>query len=134
MRAAALYSKWQGGRARFESLPLRIDDKHFPFLIFQPRHLTPLLITRGDHLRKRLLLGDLERNPGDILFGDDDGLLVATSDELSEAIPIAEEILRKEVQMMKEMAEGVSLLDMLNFEDHYAAVRNGESSKLEFTV
>ena len=78
--------------------------------------------------------GGVTVNPGDIIFGDDDGLLVATSDELSEAIPIAEEILRKEVQMMKEMAEGVSLLDMLNFKDHYAAVSNGESSKLEFTV
>jgi hypothetical protein len=36
--------------------------------------------------------------------------------------------------MLEQMAAGVSLFEMLNFEEHYAAVRAGEESKLEFTV
>ena len=39
--------------------------------------------------------GGVKVNPGDIVFGDDDGLVVATTAELAEAIPIAEEIQRK---------------------------------------
>ena len=73
-------------------------------------------------------------NPGDIIFGDDDGLIVGSIDELSAAIPIAEEIQRKEDVMLEQMAAGVSLFEMLNFEEHYAAVRAGKESKLEFTV
>lgn len=73
-------------------------------------------------------------NPGDIIFGDDDGLIVGSIDELAAAIPIAEEIQRKEDLMLKQMASGVSLFEMLNFEEHYAAIRDGEESKLEFTV
>ena len=73
-------------------------------------------------------------NPGDIIFGDDDGLIVGSIDELSAAIPIAEEIQRKEDLMLEQMAAGVSLFEMLNFEEHYAAICAGKESKLEFTV
>ena len=73
-------------------------------------------------------------NPGDIIFGDDDGLVVGTIDELSAAIPVAEEIQRREEQMLQQMAAGVSLFEMLNFEEHWEAVRTGQESKLEFTV
>ena len=73
-------------------------------------------------------------NPGDIIFGDDDGLVVGLMDEVSAVIPIAEEIQSKENMMLKQMAAGVSLFEMLNFEEHYAAVCAGEESKLEFTV
>ena len=73
-------------------------------------------------------------NPGDIIFGDDDGIVVATTAQLSELIAIAEDIQKKEDLLLKKMAEGVSLLDMLNFDDHYASVSAGKASKLEFTV
>ena len=72
--------------------------------------------------------------PGDILFGDDDGIVVGTIPELSELIPIAEDIQRKEELILEKMEKGVSLLDMLNFEEHYAAVNAGKESALKFTV
>jgi regulator of RNase E activity RraA len=78
--------------------------------------------------------GGVTVQPGDIMFGDDDGIVVATISELSELIPIAEEIQQKEDVILAAMAEGISLLDMLNFEEHYAAVSAGKESKLKFTV
>ena len=50
--------------------------------------------------------------PGDIIFGDDDGLVVASESELSELIPLAEEIQRKEGEAMRQLSEGKSLLQM----------------------
>ncbi len=78
--------------------------------------------------------GGVTVHPGDIIFGDDDGIVVGTADELSEAIPIAEDVQKKEERLLAGMEEGVSLLDMLNFEEHCAKVRAGEESKLEFLV
>ena len=78
--------------------------------------------------------GGVTVDPGDILFGDDDGLIIATVDELAAALPIAEEIQRKEEIMLGKMASGTSLLEMLNFEAHCAALEAGEPSSLQFTV
>ena len=73
-------------------------------------------------------------HPGDILFGDDDGVVVATTAELSEAIPIAEDIQKKEGLLLTKMEKGVSLLDMLNFEEHSVKVDAGKKSELKFIV
>ena len=71
-------------------------------------------------------------NPGDVVFGDDDGLVVATVDELSRIIETAEEIQSKEQRLVAAMRKGVSLLEQSNFEDHCAQVRAGRESKLRF--
>lgn len=78
--------------------------------------------------------GGVTVNPGDILFGDDDGVIVASADQLAELVPLAEEIQRQENRLQQRMAEGASFLDMLNFEQHCAAIENGEPSALEFLV
>lgn len=72
--------------------------------------------------------------PGDIIFGDDDGLVVASESELSELIPMAEEIQRKEGEAMRQMSEGKSLLQMLNIDEHLSAVATGKESKLRFLI
>ena len=78
--------------------------------------------------------GGVTVNPGDILFGDDDGLVIATSEELADALPIAETIQHTESVMIGKMNDGTSFLDMLNFEAHCAALEAGEPSNLQFTV
>ena len=72
--------------------------------------------------------------PGDILFGDDDGVIVGSVEELTKLIPIAREVLRKEACLLAEMARGVSLLEMLNFDEHCENLAAGRPSRLEFTV
>jgi len=78
--------------------------------------------------------GGVVVNPGDVVLGDDDGLVFATVEELAAAVPIAEKIQRTEEIMQSRMAEGTSLLEMLNFESHCAALEAGEPSSLRFTV
>ena len=76
--------------------------------------------------------GGVRVHPGEIVFGDDDGLIVAADEEIAEVIPIAEEVQRKEARLLAEMKNGVSLIEMLNLEDHCARIRAGEESKLRF--
>ncbi len=76
--------------------------------------------------------GGVTVDPGDVIFGDDDGLIVAAIDELSNVIEAAEEIQKKEGRLLEGMASGVSLLEMMNFDDHYKKLSKGESSTLKF--
>jgi 4-hydroxy-4-methyl-2-oxoglutarate aldolase len=71
-------------------------------------------------------------NPGDVIFGDDDGIVVATEKELAELIPVAETIQQAEEAAVARMEKGESLLTMINFEDHYRALQAGRESKLKF--
>ncbi|MCZ6679665.1 MAG: RraA family protein [Candidatus Poribacteria bacterium] len=103
---------------------------------YYARSITPLAGTTSRIFETQIPItcGGVTVNPGDILFGDDDGILVATADELAEAIPIAEEIQWKEERTLEEMAKGISLIDMLNFEEHYALLSAGKESRLKFIV
>src|SRR5215510_3644776 len=72
--------------------------------------------------------------PGDIIFGDDDGVVVVSEAEVIELLPIAEEIQRKESEAMRQMSTGKSLLHMLNIDEHLALVATGKESKLRFLI
>ena len=73
-------------------------------------------------------------NPGDIVYCDDDGVLVATEEQLAELIPLAEKIKASERALTPKMEERVSLLDMLIFDEHCANLESGTPSKLQFLV
>jgi 4-hydroxy-4-methyl-2-oxoglutarate aldolase len=79
-----------------------------------------------------VLLGDVPVNPGDILLGDDDGIIVATEVELAAAIDKAEAIQLTEDALRSSMADGVSLFGKLNFDEHVSNVRAGTASSLSF--
>ena len=81
-----------------------------------------------------IVCGGVEVRPGDVLFGDSDGIVVATQDEFESAISTAEEVERREGVAFDAMAAGRSLLEMVNLEEHVAAVRAGEESQLRFLV
>jgi len=79
-----------------------------------------------------VLLGTVPVNPGDILLGDDDGIVVGTGAELAAAIDKAEAIQATEDALLSSMAEGVSLFGKLNFDEHVSNVRAGQASALSF--
>ena len=81
-----------------------------------------------------IVCGSIIVNPKDILFGDDDGIIVSTIEELNTLIPVAEDIKKDENRLLQNMANGVSLLEMLNFEEHCTNIRNGKKSKLRFQI
>ncbi|HZP87681.1 MAG TPA: RraA family protein [Burkholderiales bacterium] len=76
--------------------------------------------------------GGVAVNPGDVIFGDDDGLIVASLEELERILPIAEEIQSKELAALARMRNGDNLPDLLNFNEHWEAVANRADSKLVF--
>jgi 4-hydroxy-4-methyl-2-oxoglutarate aldolase len=78
--------------------------------------------------------GGVEVVPGDIVFGDDDGLLIASADRIEAALETAEQIGRAERAILAAQARGEALHDLTNHPEHIAALDRGESSALAFKV
>ena len=78
--------------------------------------------------------GGVTVHPGDIVFGDDDGIIIAAIAELTELLPVAEDIQRKEEYVLAQMEQGIGLLEMINFEQHWKRLKSGKDSKLKFEV
>jgi len=76
--------------------------------------------------------GGVTVNPGDVLFGDDDGIVVASEAQLAALIGVGEQIQQLEADVVARMERGESLLAMLNFEEHLRAIEAGRESKLKF--
>lgn len=78
--------------------------------------------------------GGVTVNPGDVVFGDHDGVIIASLEEIEKAIPIAQEIQVKEAQILARLGQDESLFDMLNFDEHFEQVRKGIASTLKLKV
>ncbi|KAL7508577.1 hypothetical protein ACHAXN_005648 [Cyclotella atomus] len=79
-----------------------------------------------------VICGGVEVNPGDIVFGDTDGVLVGSAKSFSICIHEAENIMSVEKQLMEGMRLGVSLHAMTNFDEHIQLRKEGQESSLEF--
>jgi 4-hydroxy-4-methyl-2-oxoglutarate aldolase len=69
-------------------------------------------------------------NPGDIVFGDSNGILVGSVDTFSTCLHDAEHIVAAEQRLIEGMKLGVSLHSMINFDEHFAARKEGRESSL----
>jgi 4-hydroxy-4-methyl-2-oxoglutarate aldolase len=78
--------------------------------------------------------GDVEVSAGDVVFGDDDGLVIAAPERIAAALETAEAIARAERAMLTAMAEGRALHDLTNYAEHAERLDAGEDSRLEFRV
>ena len=78
--------------------------------------------------------GGVAVNPGDIVFGDDDGLIVISPDEAAKRIPAAEKIQRVEIEILSRLNAGRDFFEMLNYHEHVERLRAGADSKLTFIV
>ena len=78
--------------------------------------------------------GGVAVSPGDIVFGDDDGLLIATAERIAGALETAELIGRSERAILAAQARGEALHGLTNHREHVAALDRGEASALEFRV
>ena len=79
-----------------------------------------------------LSLQGVRVDPGDVIVGDDDGLVVGSPDELAAAVDPAEAIEAREKGLQVRLLEGTSLFDVLNYEEHLAALEGGLPGGLAF--
>ena len=79
-----------------------------------------------------LLIGDVEVLPGDILVGDDDGIIVGTVAEFEAIVDAAEVIQTREKALRVSIENGYSLFDALNFAEHKERLIGGLDSTLTF--
>lgn len=79
-------------------------------------------------------IGGVLVHAGDVVVGDEDGLVIAPAERLAAALPAAVEIERAEAALLRGMAEGRALPEMTNVDEHLAALAAGEDSALRFTV
>jgi 4-hydroxy-4-methyl-2-oxoglutarate aldolase len=78
--------------------------------------------------------GGVDVSPGDIVFGDDDGVLIATAERIEASLETAEAIARSERAILEAQARGEALHDLTNHDEHVAALDRGEASALAFRV
>jgi 4-hydroxy-4-methyl-2-oxoglutarate aldolase len=79
-------------------------------------------------------LGEVEVRPGEILVGDDDGIVVASDAELEAVMKTAEAIQRRERKIRSAIQDGTSLFEQVNFAEHVENLQTGRTSSLAFTV
>jgi 4-hydroxy-4-methyl-2-oxoglutarate aldolase len=85
-------------------------------------------------LGSSIVCGGVEVAPGDIVFGDDDGLLIAPAERIAAALETAELIGRSERAILAAQARGEALQGLTNYAEHVAALERGEASTLAFRV
>lgn len=76
--------------------------------------------------------GGIDVRPGDVVFGDDDGLIVAPAERLAAALARAEEIERTEAAVVAAMECGEGFYDLSNAAEHLRAVAAGNPSTFTF--
>jgi regulator of RNase E activity RraA len=72
--------------------------------------------------------------PGDIVLGDADGLVCGRDDELQPLVDGAQAIMENENRAFAAFKAGTGLMDMLNFEEHYANRAAGKPSDLKYIL
>jgi len=78
--------------------------------------------------------GGVVVHPGDVVFGDDDGIAIGSASQFEAVLDLAEQIQSTEERILKAMQGGASLFDMLNFDEHCEAIASGIASKLQFKI
>jgi 4-hydroxy-4-methyl-2-oxoglutarate aldolase len=79
-------------------------------------------------------VGGVEVRPGDLLLGDDDGIVVGSVAEFEAAIEQAEAIQRGEEGLRASITDGTSIFASMNFDEHVALLREGRDSALSLGI
>jgi regulator of RNase E activity RraA len=79
-----------------------------------------------------IVCGGVAVAPGDLVIGDDDGIVIAPADRIAAALDAAEARAVAEQAMLAAIRDGASYHELSGFADHIARLDRGEESKLEF--
>lgn len=78
--------------------------------------------------------GGVEVRRGDLVFADEDGVVIAPADRIAAALAGATAVGRAERAVLAAMGEGRSLHELTNWAEHVERLDRGEESRLEFRV
>ncbi len=100
------------------------------------RFITPMAGTASQifQTQTKIQCGGVPVAPGDIVFGDDDGIVVMAEEEMKDIVEAGLAIQKIEEQIFKRMEQGQSLLEMLNFSEHYQKISQNKPSQLTFKI
>lgn len=100
------------------------------------RHITPMAGTAFKifQTQTKIICGGVPVSPGDIVFGDDDGVVVMSDKEMKEIVDTASAIQKKEEKILDRIEQGQSLLELLNFLEHYEKISKNQPSQLTFKI
>jgi 4-hydroxy-4-methyl-2-oxoglutarate aldolase len=83
-------------------------------------------------LRRAVRCGGVDVGPGDLVFADDDGVVIAPAARMEAALETAEAVARAERAILKRVARGEALHDLTNYAEHVERLDAGESTSLAF--
>jgi 4-hydroxy-4-methyl-2-oxoglutarate aldolase len=103
-------------------------------LPFYSRGITPKApgAAKVPEVQIPVMIGDVEVHPGDLLVGDDDGIIVGSAADFEAIVDAAEAIQTREKALRVAIENGSSLFDAMNFTEHATRLRAGEPSTLAF--
>lgn len=78
--------------------------------------------------------GGVEVTAGDIVFADDDGVVIAPADRIAAALDAAGGIARAEQAILEGIRGDAALHDLTNWAEHVEQLDDGQDSRLEFRV
>ena len=78
--------------------------------------------------------GGIAVAPEEVVFGDEDGIIVASIAQLIDLVPLAIQIQKAEEAIVDKIQEGECLIDMLNFKEHVKFLEEGLESSLIFKI
>jgi regulator of RNase E activity RraA len=78
--------------------------------------------------------GGVDVAPGDVVFGDDDGVVIAPPERIAAALEAGEDIARAERAILEAIGRDEPLHDQTNYAEHVARLDAGDESRLAFRV
>ena len=88
----------------------------------------------GGSMQTAIQCCGIEVIPGDIVMGDNDGIIVGKIETFQELLPIARGIHSTEATLREAVSSGSKLTDKTNYEDHLKNRRAGKESSLAFRI
>jgi 4-hydroxy-4-methyl-2-oxoglutarate aldolase len=100
------------------------------------RHVSPMagLTQATSGAIGHVSCGGVDIRPGDVVFGDADGVVVIALDDVPRLAARAAEIQRVEAEVLSRVRSGTPLRDLTNLDEHWDRRLRGEDSALRFTV
>ncbi len=100
------------------------------------RFVTPLAGTASKlgELQVPVTCGGVSVNPGDVIFSDDDGIIVVDPSNIRGLLESAAAIKEVEEKLIRRLGADFTLNDGLNLQEHVDTLTQGEESSLKFLV